>query len=383
MVESIIVPYIAEIRVKKEPACPESIRDADRDVGDFVGRVLGTSGIGLLILAGIFLLIIKPILGVITRFDTEAINLIYRLLIETTPLVILLVWTSVLTGTLNAYKKFAWPALSPAFRAIINLSIIFAFKDIWGVHAIAWGYVIGELVRLCILAGIIYRSRLFPLRLSFRLNPKLREFLKTSSYQVLGMVAVGLNPIVDKAMTSWLGKGEVSILQYADRLYMIPVTFISTGLMITLLSYWSERFYQSGPGRLKGDIKKALKVIIPLTLAITAGLILISQPIVKLAFGRGEFPQEKIPEVCYVWIYYLIGLVPHFIGIIFVRAHLVLKNTRILLYLAITNCLLNFSLNYILMQRYAVQGIALATSITSSIIMIGLILTFIRKIRNV
>jgi putative peptidoglycan lipid II flippase len=142
VIESVIVPYIAEARAKNE------------DVGAFVGRVLGVSGVGILVLTTVALLVIKPVLSLITRFDSQSINLIYWLLIETAPLVILLVWTSVLAGTLNAYKKFVFPAISPAFRAIVNLSIIFIFKDTLGVHAIAWGYVIGEAVRLVILAVI-------------------------------------------------------------------------------------------------------------------------------------------------------------------------------------------------------------------------------------
>jgi putative peptidoglycan lipid II flippase len=197
------------------------------------------------------------------------------------------------------------------------------------------------------------------------------------------MVAVGLNPIVDKTMASWLGEGSVSVLHYADRLYSIPVLFITSGLMVALLSHWSERFYESGEKRLKEDVIKSVKVVGFITLPIMLFLIFFHQPIVNLAFGRGTFAQERLPEVGWVWVCYLLGFVPYITGIVFVRAHLVLKNTMALLHLSIANCAFNIFLNYILMQRYSVKGIALSTSITSLIITSGLIITFMRKIKSV
>ena len=234
VVESVIVPYIAEARTNNE------------DVGKFVGGILGVSGVGLLVLAGLFILVTKPVLSVITRFDGQTLGLVHRLLIETAPLIIFLTWTSVLAGTLNTYKKFAFPAISPAFRAAFNLTIIFAFKDAYGVHSIALGYVVGELARLIILFIVIKKLNLFKLCLSFRVGAKLGRFFKTASYQIIGMVAMGLAPFIDKIMASWLGEGSISVLHYADRLYMIPVTFLATGLMVVLLSHWSQRYQQSG-----------------------------------------------------------------------------------------------------------------------------------------
>lgn len=370
VVESVIVSYIAEARAKSE------------DVGRFVGNVLGLSGIGLPTLAILFLLVIKPVLSVVTRFDAQALNLVFWLLVETAPLIILLTWTGVLAGTLNAYKKFAFPALSPAFRAVINLAIIFTFKDIWGVHAIAWGYVIGEALRLIILFVAISKFDLFSISLSIKLNARLKEFLKTASYQVAGMVAVGLNPIVDKTMASWLGEGSISVLHYADILYIIPVTFMTTGLMVTLLSHWSERFYKFGHQRLNEDVKKAVKVVGFITLPIMLLLILFHQPIVKFAFGRGAFAQARLPEIGWVWVCYLCGFVPYMFSQIFNKRLLVLKRTRLLFILSLFCVLLNIIFNIIFMYFLQLAGIALSTSIvyvTASIILFSL---FKKEIKN-
>ena len=370
VVESVIVPYIAEARTNNE------------DVGKFVGNILGVSGAGLLALAIFFILVIKPVLSVITRFDGQTLELVYRLLIETAPLIIFLTWTSVLSGTLNTYKKFAFPAVSPAFRAAVNLTIIFALKDAYGVHSIALGYVVGEVARLIILFIIIKKLKLFKLCLSFRVGAKLGGFFKTASYQIMGMAAVGLNPIVDKTMASWLGTGSVSVLHYADRLYMIPLTFLVSGLMVVLLSHWSQRYYQSGEQRLKQDVYKAIKVVGFITLPITMLLIIFHQPIVKLAFGRDQFDLTRLSEVGWVWVCYLLGFTLYIVGQVFVRAHLTLKNTTALMQCAFFLVLLNILLNYILMKLFNVAGIALATSISRVFPIVYLGILFSKKIRK-
>jgi len=198
-----------------------------------------------------------------------------------------------------------------------------------------------------------------------RLTKTIRAFLRTSSYQVGGMVAIWLNPVVDKIMASWLGEGSVSVLHYADRLYIIPIAFICTGLMATTISHWSSRYYELGQTRLGEDIKRAVKIVGTVTVLITAFLLLFHGSIVRVAYGRGAFEPSQLPAVSRTWVCYLIGLVPYVIARIYFQAHLVLKNTRFLMLYAFGFNLANILLNYLLMKKYGVAGIALATSVCS------------------
>ena len=353
VVENAVVPYIAEARTK------------DEDIGKFVGNILSVSSIGLIVLAGIILLIIKPVLSVVTRFNAEGLNLVYRILLMTSPLVVLLFLTSILAGTLNTYKKFIFPAVTPALRAVVVLICVFTFKERLGVYAIALGYLIGEVARLIALLLVVKRIADFKLKLSMELPSRIREFFKTNSYQVIGMSAVGLNPIIDRVMASWLGEGSVSVLYYADRLYMIPVSFMCAGLFPVILSHWSGRYYELGFQRLNKDVNKTLKIVGFVSLTIMVSLIFFHQPLVRLAFGRGAFAQEKLLEVGWAWICYLLGFSFYVMWAIYARAYLILKKTKVLMRCAIYLVLLNIFFNYVLMKYFKVYGIALSTSIVA------------------
>jgi putative peptidoglycan lipid II flippase len=351
--ERTVVPYIAEARSK------------DEDVGKLVGNILGASGIGLSVLIGVFLLLIKPFLSVVTSFDSQSRNLIYLIMLQTWPLVVFLAWASILSGALNSYKKFAFSAVSPAFRAVVNIGFIFIFKDILGIYAVALGYVAGEIARLIFLAGAIGNFKLFRLGLSFRVGPKIKEFFNTAFYQVIGVAAFSLNLFVDKIMASWLGSGSVSVLHYAERLYSIPVAFFGSGLIVAILSHWSLRYQDFGRQRLNKDLRKSIKIIFFIVVPVVLFLIIFREPIVNLAFDRGEFSQERLAEVARVWVFYLLGVVFYVLASVFAMVYVILKNTKALMKCAIYAAFLNIIFNYLLMKPLQTAGIALATSLVT------------------
>ncbi len=353
VIESVIVPYISELRSKYE------------DIGIFVGNIMSVSGLGLLVLLGLFIFICRLILPFVTKFSPASLRLIYILLFETAPLIIFLAWTSILTGVLNTCKKFVFPAVSPAIRAIICLGTIFTFREKLGVHAVAFGYALGEIIRFMLLAFIIWRLKIFKLRFFWRISYKLLEFLKTYFYKIISNMAIGFNPIVDKIMASWLRAGSVSVLHYADRLYMIPTIFIMSGLSVVILSHWSSRFYNSQKKRLIQDVRKTERILILISLVISIFLIIFNKNIVNIAFSRGVFNRAKLSEVSLVWVCYLLGFVPHAWEQIYIKGFIVIKNTKVLMKCALYKNLLNIIFNLILMKYFYIAGIALSTSIVA------------------
>lgn len=351
--ESIIVPFIAEARAQGE------------DVGRFVSNVLGLSGIILLCVIAPFLVCIKPILAFLTKFSPEGLNLIHLILLESSPLIILLIWTSILTGALNAYKVFSIPALSPGFRAVVTLAFIFIFKQRLGVHAIALGYVLGELCRLCILFVVLIRRKIFQLRFSITWEKKISAFLKTSSYQIAGMFMVAFAPVINKVMASWLGLGQVSLLTYAERIYFIPDNLLCTGIIVTLLPYWSERYYSDSAKRLAKDVGKVVKPMVAVSILLTALFLLIKNYLVVIVYSHGKFSAEQITNVQHILGWYLIGLTPSFLLHVYARALLTRKETKVLLVTAFLGSIAAAIFNFMFMRMFGIVGIALANSCTA------------------
>lgn len=370
VVENVIVPYLMEFK----------INDENNDL--FVSNILILFSAFLFIILILLIFFAKPLLRVVTDFNAASVNIAYRVLLEISPLIFLLLWTSILTGILNTQKRFFLPAISPGFRAVVNLFVIYVFKNDYGIHAIPLGYVVGEMFRFIILFYIINKLNLFRFRPSFSIDHRVILFSKSAFFQIASMITIGINPFVDKTMASWLGEGSITILYYADRLYIIPVTFIVSGLLVTLLSHWSDLYYHEGTHSFVKMIKKSSITVFFITLPMMILFILFRYPILNLIFGRGSFSQNDISEVGLVWVCYLTGFLPYVMGLLLVHAHLVFKKTKALFYLSGINCFLNIVLNFLLMKKYNIAGIALSTSIASVFTTIGLYISLLRIIKN-
>lgn len=120
-----------------------------------------------------------------------------------------------------------------------------------------------------------------------------------------------------------------------------------------------------------------------LTILITIFLLIFYRPIARIAYGRGAFNPGQVIEVQRVWFCYLLGLVPYVIARIYFQAHLVLKNTPFLMIYAFVLNGLGILLNYILMKRFGVAGIALATTVSYLVAALSLGYFLRRKLKTI
>jgi len=370
-VENVIVPFIAEIKRGKPGA-----------VYGFVGGLIRSIAAKLLTLAFPVFAVVLAALFTLSGFDRSEIMLIMKLFAATIPLFILSALTSVICGVLNTAKKFYTPAVSPGFRAVATIAAIFILKDPLGVYAIPAGYILGEALRLAILVIFAVKGGVLEMRSGrYDSGKKVSDFFKTASFQIAAMVCLGFNPIIDRFMASWLAPGSVSMLEYAERLYIIPITFMSGGFSITALSYWSNEYYKGDgtSGVLRNNVISSWKALVPASLAVTFILVVISGYFVRIFYGHGAFPQEKLGILTLVWVAYLAGFVPYVLSQTIVMKMLVLKKTKDLLKIAAMMNVLNIILNLVLMRYLGLVGIALATSTAQLAAFFVLLKYFLKK----
>ncbi len=345
--ESVIVPYIAQARSRASAT------------GDFVGRVMVEGTIGVACLTAAFVGLLTVLLPVITRFSPEDLSLVRSLLWETSPLIILMLNSSILAGFLNASKRFALPAVSPGFRALAAVLLILACRNVLGIHAVPIGYVLGEAARLALLyLGI----RRLGVRLSRGRKTPVGDFFAVAGRQIVGMVAISMIPVADKTMASWLAAGSISNLFYAERLYQIPVLFLSGGLLVTLLSHWSSSIYAGKT--VTRSIRKAMLVVGGVSLGLLLVMLALRGPLVRLAYGRPDFPAAALEEVSLLYLILIFVSVPELISIVLTRVCILYKQTQVIRDLGVLRLLLKIGFNLLFMTWWGIYGLALSALIT-------------------
>ncbi len=354
-IEGVIVPYVAQIR------------SDGGNVGGFVGRLMLWGNLGLFLIAGGFFTLLCLLLPFITSFPqsadgTSQLGLVRALLFEIAPLAILIVNSSILVGLLNAYRRFALPAVSPSIRALLAISFILIFRQPLGIHAVPIGYLLGESARFFVLLRDVRH-----LGLSFAGgdSSRLKEFFSVAGQQMVGMVAIALIPTVDKTMASWLITGSISNLFYAERFYQIPVILLSGGMLVTLLSHWSGRVYSTtGRKSIRKSIFRALWAVGGIAVVLFGVMFFFRDWMVRLALDRGGFGEENLQAVSLLFLILLFSLVPELISIVLTRVCIIYKQTTIIRNLGLLRLGLKVVLNLVLMRIWGVYGIAASTVLT-------------------
>ncbi len=285
-----------------------------------------------------------------------------------------------ITGLYNSHKSFVIPNISGVLGSLIFILSIFFLHNILGAYILPWGYLANVVVQYILLIPTLGR---IGVKIRWEVNFKyegLRKALILVGPIFLGQSVGILNMAIDRIFGSYLPEGSISALNYASRLYHLPVnlfvnalaTAIYTDLAFNVQSESLDEFKRS----LNRSIKAGLFFIIPASF----GLIFLARPIVQLAFERGAFDIIATKRTSEALIFYSLGLTFMSMNMIMVRGFYALHDTKTPTFNSIIALLSNIVLNAILIKPLAHRGLALATSLSSLISCILLMRSLNNKI---
>jgi putative peptidoglycan lipid II flippase len=296
-----------------------------------------------------------------------------------TPILPLSAVANVWRAVLNSQRCFVVPALTVTLTpAIIILCIVLAGKSS-GVWILAAGTSLASLAEVAVL-GMGLRSAGFPI-----LPPRRqRDWSLLDLRNEYGFLAVATAmsagaAFIGQSMAAALGTGSVSILNYGTRLAGVLMAIGPAALSVTILPGFSHMVAARDWERLKQSLSWILSVSVMVAASAAAVLIFFSIPIVRLTLQRGAFTAADTRVVASVQAYSLLQL-PFIVGItILMRVLSALKANRTLLPFSSAAIVLNTGLNYALMTRYGVTGIALATSLAQALLFVALAILVFRR----
>lgn len=312
----------------------------------------------------------------------EKFNLTVQLTRMMFPYLFFISMAALTMGMLNSLQVFFIPALSPIFLniSIIVFALFLAPRLEVPVFALAAGVVVGGIFQLIIqIPPLIKKGLKYKAVLDFR-HQGLRRIGILMLPSVFGLAVTEINIFVDTLLASLLPEGSVSYLYYGNRLVQFPQGVFAVALGVAILPTLSKQATHGNMKELKGTLSFGIQLVLFITVPATVGLIVLRESIINLLFEWGEFTRQSTVATAYALFYYAIGLCA-FSGIkIIVPAFYSLKDTvtpvKIALYAMITNIFLNL----LLMGPLLHGGLALATSLSSFLNVILLIIILRKRI---
>lgn len=262
------------------------------------------------------------------------------------------------SGILHAGEKFSVPGLTWALRMVPLTLFALSKQPAKNLHYLALGIGIVDWLRL----GLLIRLK-GALSKSIRLYEPL-GFLKDHFPQyfplALAMLIMGLNPIIDRLIAGQGGTGSISILDTGERLFGILATLCTLGMMTVLLTNLSKAVINE---TLDKDWMSILKMAgiwscLWLAVGLLAGYLILGEWISSVT----SLSEAQILSVRKTYWYYLPGLAPYALCILYVKRLQAVQRTWTLAATSSITVLLNIPASLALHDYMGIPGIALATS---------------------
>lgn len=296
------------------------------------------------------------------------------------PYILLISLVALCMGILNSLRHFAAPALSPV---VLNLAMIVATLTLRGffrepITALAIGVMAGGVLQLAMQWPFLVRMgvRLKP-NFRFR-HPGLRRISLLMLPASFGAAIYQINIFIGTILASLLPTGSVSYLYYADRIVELPLGVFAIAVGTATLPSFSEQVAQGRFDELKRTIAFSLRIILFITVPATVALIALRVPIISVLFQRGEFGIPSTLNTAQALLFYAVGLWAFSVIRIIVSAFYSLQDTKAPMKAAIVALIVNALFSVALMFPLQHGGLALATSIATTV-NVGMLWIILRK----
>lgn len=313
-------------------------------------------------------------------FDQETINIA----VNFTKITIFgIYFTAVIyiyTGRLQLSGKYSITSfIGIPLNIIFIVSIHLSVKNVF---FLAFGCVVAYLAQFLLLIPSLKKTGY---KYRFTLNVKNEYFINMVYISIPLIIGVSVNQInylVSRTIASQISVGGISALNYAETLN----NFVQSVFVTTILSIVYPKLSKIASN---GDIQeftdvisKALKGIALFVIPCSVGLIIFSEEIIKMLFGRGAFDSEAVNMTSNTLLYYSIGIIGIAIREVISKGFYAIQDIKTPMINSAIAMIINIFLSIFLSKFMGVGGLALANSLSALICSILLLRSYQYKISN-
>ncbi len=280
--------------------------------------------------------------------------------------------TALLNGILQAHRRFTMPALAPIFNNVVVILTIVLFylplkesnPDL-ALIALALGTTLGiaamALVQLPALFKIGWQYHAV---IDFR-DPAFRQLSVLALPVVVYVASNQIGLTVSNAL-AWQFTGGVTAFLYGWRFFQMPYGLLAASISTVLFPDFAEQAAKSDFRGFKETLSKAISATAFIIIPVSIGLFLLSSKIFILIFTNilGKFTVTDAVQISEVMAYFVLGLLPFSLFMLFNRVFYSLKDTRTSMKVNALGVPLNIGLNFLLVSYFGVAGLAMGHSLT-------------------
>jgi putative peptidoglycan lipid II flippase len=276
-------------------------------------------------------------------------------------------------GTLNAADMYWLPSISPLLSSItliggigflylsLGSQIVLPEYALLGGKVLAWGTLLGAILQWLVQVFAQWRAGLGTLRPRFEFwRPGVKDVLQVMGPATISSGTLQINLYVDLFFASFIPSAAAA-MQYSSLLIQTPLGIISNVILVPLLPLFARLADPQDWGELKARIRQGLLLTGITMMPLSAIMIALSLPIVRIVYERGAFKSQDSRFVSAVLIAASLGMF-FFLGRdVLVRVFYALGDGATPFKVSVVNIFFNALFDYLLWKPLGAPGITLST----------------------
>jgi putative peptidoglycan lipid II flippase len=269
------------------------------------------------------------------------------------PYILLISLAALLSGVLNGLGRFTAAAAAPVLLNVVfilGILLTVGLSDATGPELVAR---IGRTLALAVPLGGVAQLALvwwaarragYPLTLRRpRMTPELKRLAIIAAPAALAGGVVQINLLVGRQVASYFD-GAIGWLNYADRLYQLPLGVVGIAIGVVLLPELSRRLAAGDVEGQRNGFNRAAEVCLGLTVPAAVALVVVPGPLVAALFQRGAFSPEDAANTALAVAVYGVGLPAFVLQKVLQPLYFAREDTRTPFYFALVSLALNAGL---------------------------------------
>ncbi len=274
-------------------------------------------------------------------------------------------------GVLQSYGEFLIPAIISLVSKSVLILYIAVFGDRFGIHGVALALLVAWACQCIIQIPSLIKMRYkYRPTLNFK-NDGIKSVCKLALPIILSTWMQPINTMINIRLASSLNGGEaMTALDYANKLYIILVgvfTFTATNLIFPSLS-------RAGAGedsdKFNSIISKAVRYVVFIIAPVMVGFLLLSTPIIRLFYERGEFNAQSTALTSTALFCYSFGMLGYGMQEMANKGFYALHDGKTPMKVAFAGIGVNIVLSVLLVAglKVGLGGLAISASVAANII---------------
>jgi putative peptidoglycan lipid II flippase len=285
------------------------------------------------------------------------------------PILLMLGVSGLVVGVLQSYDRFAMFAIAPFFWNVAIIAVLVglapAFPEEDKIYAYAIGVLVGTAVQLALVTFDL-RNTPFRLQRVFAWSPNVRKVLLLMLPVTISLGLINFNLVINSFFGTLVSDRAPAAIDKAFRIYMLPQGMFSVAVATivfpTLSRFAARRAYDD----LRATMANGMRQIVLLLLPAAATILVLSEPMIRLVYERGEFGPSQTELVATALFWFAFSLPFNGLFLLLTRTFFSLQRPWVATAISAGNLLVTAVGALALYGPFGVGGIVAATAIATA-----------------